>query len=136
MASASGGTALPAAPYARITTAAGKQVYVRLEIANSAQSRAVGLSKRESLAPDSGMLFVFESDGQAPFWMKDTLIPLSIAFISADRTIVEIQDMQPLSEDLHQPARPYRYALEANQGYFRNNGVNAGDRVEFELGGR
>ncbi len=82
------------------------------------------------------MLFVFPSEGQAAFWMKDTSIPLSIAFIAADGRILETRDMQPLSEELHRPTQPYMYALEVNQGFFRQNGVNAGDRVEFRLGGR
>lgn len=96
----------------------------------------IGLSNRSSLAADSGMVFVFSSDTQTPFWMKDTLIPLSIAFISSDGTIVEIQDMQPETENLHYPAKLYRYAVEANQGYFRNNGIVAGDRVDLQLGGK
>ncbi len=82
------------------------------------------------------MLFLFPSDGQAPFWMKNTLIPLSIAFISQDGRILEVQDMAPQTEDLHQPKQPYRYALEVNQGFFRKNGVSAGDKIEFQLGGR
>ena len=82
------------------------------------------------------MLFVFPEDTQVPFWMKDTLIPLSIAFISAAGSIVEIQDMQPQTENLHYPAKLYRYAIEANQGYFRSNRIVAGDRVEFQLGGK
>lgn len=107
-----------------------------LEVADTPESRAVGLSKRSSLPVDAGMLFVFPSDDQAPFWMKDTWIPLSIAFISAGGRIVDLQDMQSMTEELHRPAQPYRYALEVNQGFFKKNGVNAGDRVELQLGGR
>lgn len=81
------------------------------------------------------MLFVFQQDQGGAFWMKNTLIPLSIAFIAADGSIVDIQDMQPLSEDLHRPSRPYRYALEVNQGFFRDNGLGPDSRVEFHLGG-
>ncbi len=95
-----------------------------------------GLMNRTYLAPDSGMVFVFPSDTQTPFWMKDTLIPLSIAWISSDGTIVEIQDMQPETENLHYPAKLYRYAIEANQGYYQKNGIVAGDKVELQLGGR
>lgn len=107
-----------------------------LEVADTPESRATGLSKRSSLPENAGMLFVFPSDGQAPFWMKDTWIPLSIAFISSDGRIVDIQDMQPMAEDLHRPAQPYRYALEVNQGFFEKNGVSTGDRVDLQLGGR
>ncbi len=126
----------PTAPSAQITTAAGRQVVVRLEVADTPETRATGLSRRPSLPEDAGMLFVFPADGQAAFWMKDTLIPLSIAFISAEGRILEIRDMERLSEDLHRPAQPYRYALEVNQGFFKRNGVSAGDRVEFQQGGR
>jgi uncharacterized membrane protein (UPF0127 family) len=78
---------------------------------------------------DVGMLFVFPADTDGPFWMKDTLIPLSIAFIAADGTIVNVQDMQPQSTDLHSPGARYRYALEVNQGYFARAGVKPGDKV-------
>ncbi len=123
----------PSGPYARIVTAAGRQLYVKLEVADTPQARATGLSNRPSLPGDAGMLFVFPADQQAAFWMKDTLIPLSIAFISSEGRIVEIQDMERLSEDLHRPALPYRYALEVNQGFFKKNEVSPGDRVEFHL---
>jgi uncharacterized membrane protein (UPF0127 family) len=123
-------------PYARIATASGKQVNIKLEIADTPSTRETGLMNRNSLPADSGMLFVFPSDILAAFWMRNTLIPLSIAFISADGTIINIQDMQPLSESLHAPATMYRYALEANLGFFKDNGVIAGDRAEFQLGGR
>lgn len=129
-------TGAPSPPYAKITAASGKVVYLKLEIADTPQSQQTGLMHRTQLASDAGMVFVFPSDTQGPFWMKDTLIPLSIAFISADGVIVDIQDMQPLSEDLHRPSRPYRYALEVNQGFYRSNGIAQGDRVEFQLGGR
>ncbi|KKM61697.1 hypothetical protein LCGC14_1529160, partial [marine sediment metagenome] len=93
--------------------------------------RGRGLMDREELPEDGGMLFVFLGDTQAAFWMKDTLIPLSIAFIAADGTILDVQDMEPLSEDAHRPPEPYRYALEVNQGWFREHGLGRGDRVEI-----
>lgn len=127
--------ATPGAAYATITTGDGRRVRVRLEVAATPESRAVGLSRRQSLPEDAGMLFVFPSDGQAAFWMKDTSIPLSIAFISAEGRILEIQDMDALSEELHRPAQPYRYALEVNRSFFRRSGVTVGDTVEFHLGG-
>lgn len=91
---------------------------------------------RTHLDADAGMLFTFPAEDRAPFWMKNTLIPLSIAFVSSGGVILETQDMQPLSEDLHTPASPYKYALEVNQGYFASNGIAPGDKVEFQLGGR
>lgn len=120
---------------ATIRTSTGSVATVRLEIAGTPEERSRGLSRRPSLPEDAGMLFIFPGDEQVPFWMKDTLIPLSIAFIAADGRIVDIQDMQPLTEDLHRPSRPYRYALEVNQGFFKRSGVAVGDRVEFRLGG-
>ena len=93
--------------------------------------RARGLMQRPTMAEDAGMLFVFPADTDGPFWMKDTLIPLSIAFIAADGTIVNVQDMQPQTTDLHAPGARYRYALEVNQGYFARAGVKTGDRVEL-----
>ena len=76
------------------------------------------------------MLFVFPSDTEARFWMKDTPSPLSIAFIAADGTILDVQDMEPFSTELHRPPQPYRFALELNQGWFERNGFGVGDRVE------
>lgn len=102
-----------------------------MELARTAGERSRGLMFREELAEDGGMLFVYVEDTEAGFWMKDTLIPLSIAFIAADGTILDIQDMEPLSEDTHRPPEPYRYGLEVNQGWFQQNGFNVGDRVEI-----
>ncbi|MER3404798.1 MAG: hypothetical protein C4289_06230 [Chloroflexota bacterium] len=114
-------------PYVQITTAHGAQVIVYVEIADTPELRALGLMNREALAEDHGMLFVFEQDVQVPFWMKDTLIPLSIAFIAADGTIVDIKDMQPLDLSLVYSQAPYRYALEVNQGFFAAHGIGIGD---------
>lgn len=109
----------------------GSEYNLTVEVARTAEERARGLMFREELAEDAGMLFVYESDSAASFWMKDTLIPLSIAFIAADGTILEVQDMEPLSEERHRPAQPYRYALEVNRGWFEGHGLGAGDRVEI-----
>jgi hypothetical protein len=109
----------------------GEGVELMVELARTAGERSRGLMFREELAEDGGMLFVYEEDTEAGFWMKDTLIPLSIAFIAADGTILDIQDMEPLSEDTHRPPEPYRYALEVNQGWFREHGLGREDRVEI-----
>gem|GEM_PF-1502954 len=123
-------------PVARITASDGKLVVVNVEVADNDQSMMVGLSKRQSMPEDAGMVFVFPSDVQVPFWMKDTWIDLSIAFIASDGKIVEIQDMANNTEDIHQPSKAYRYSLEVNEGFFKRNGINTGDKVEFQLGGR
>ena len=106
-------------------------VELRVELARTAGERSRGLMFREELAEDGGMLFVYVEDTEAGFWMKDTLIPLSIAFIAADGTILDVQDMEPLSEDTHRPPQPYRYGLEVNQGWFQEHGLGRGDRVEI-----
>jgi uncharacterized membrane protein (UPF0127 family) len=89
-----------------------------------------GLADRTSL--DGGMLFDFEETVTFGFQMRETLIPLSIVFISTDLIIVDIQEMEPLSEVVYDPAEPYRYAVEVNQGYFKNNNIQVGDRIEFK----
>ena len=91
----------------------------------------MGLMFRKRLAENQGMLFVFEEDSRLSFWMKDTELPLSIAFIASDGTIREIRDMKPLSLNSVQSSRNARYALEVNQGWFSNRGIAAGDKVQL-----
>jgi uncharacterized membrane protein (UPF0127 family) len=105
--------------------------FVLVEIARTDAERQRGLMERTRLDDGAGMLFVFPGTSTAPFWMKNTLIPLSIAFISEERVIVDIQDMQPLDETLHFPAARYRYALEVPQGWFARSGVTVGQPVEL-----
>lgn len=109
-----------------------EEVNLRLEVARTSAERAKGLMDRSSLASDQGMLFVFERPAQGAFWMKNTYIPLSIAFVSQDGVILDIQDMEPLSLEQHRPASAYSYAIEANKGFFSDNGIAAGDRVQLE----
>jgi uncharacterized membrane protein (UPF0127 family) len=107
---------------------------LQVEIAKTSAERAVGLMNRSSLGADAGMLFAFPGDTQAGFWMKDTLVPLSIAFMKADGTIVHIEDMQPQTEALHHSTEPYRYAIEANQGWFASHNVVVGGKAEIPSG--
>jgi uncharacterized membrane protein (UPF0127 family) len=116
-------------PQLVITNSAGSLLHLYVEIADTPEKQETGLMHRTALAADQGMLFVFPGATTIPFWMRDTLLPLSIAFIAGDGTIVDIQDMQPLDETLHNPARPYVYALEVNQGYFRQHRVAVGNQV-------
>lgn len=107
---------------------------VEVEIASTPKDLQTGLMNRASLLEMRGMLFDFSLYGESvsiPFYMKDTLIPLSIAFIAGDGTIVDIQDMEPLTETLHYPAKPYRKALEVNQGWFERHGIKVGDTVQY-----
>jgi uncharacterized membrane protein (UPF0127 family) len=118
-------------PVVRFTGADGRMHDVKVELVASPAERARGLMERPSMPEDAGMLFVFPTDTDGAFWMKDTLIPLSIAFIAADGTVVALDDMQPQSTDLHQPGARYRYALEVNQGYFARAGIRVGDKVQL-----
>ena len=86
---------------------------------------------RESMDENHGMLFVYDRDSKKSFWMKNTKIPLSIAFIAADGTIREIYDMEPLSTRIVDSRYSVRYVLEVNQGAFERHGIKAGDKVEF-----
>jgi uncharacterized membrane protein (UPF0127 family) len=79
------------------------------------------------------MLFVFESETTRSFWMKDTLIPLSVAYLDSEGRIIDIQDMQPLDETSHPSAEPAQYALEVNQGFFEERGVEVGDTAELPV---
>ena len=103
---------------------------VVVEVADDDAERAHGLMEREKLAPDAGMLFVYGAEAPRTFWMKDTRIPLSIAYIDSVGRIVRIADMQPLDETPVPSYRPARYALEMEQGWFTAHGVAVGAKVE------
>lgn len=100
-----------------------------MEIAHSPSLRERGLMHREEMPEDEGMLFVFEGSVRNPFWMRNTRIPLSIAFLARDGRVIEIQEMSPGDETLHLPLSEYYYALEMNGGWFRRNGIGRGDVV-------
>jgi len=99
------------------------------EVADSDSERERGLMFRKELADGSGMLFVFASDQRLAFWMKNTQLPLSIAWIESDGTIGGIQDMTPFSLAPVESTRFVRFALEVPQGWFARSGVQVGDRV-------
>ena len=86
---------------------------------------------RESLAEDQGMLFAYPEERILGFWMKNTLIPLDIAYINREGRIVDIKQMEPQSTQTHNSAAPAMYALEMNQGWFEANGIRVGDLIEF-----
>jgi uncharacterized membrane protein (UPF0127 family) len=119
---------------ARFTNSSGDTVDLSIEIADTPAERSTGLMNRESLPEDAGMLFDFGNDTNAGFWMRNTLIPLSIAFISSNGVILHIEDMEPLDKTLHYSPSLYRYAIEVNQGWFDRNGIAVGDAVEFNAG--
>ncbi|MDR3276045.1 MAG: DUF192 domain-containing protein [Treponema sp.] len=107
----------------------GGQAGISAEIARTGEERAQGLMYRETLADGEGMLFVFDRDQILSFWMKNTLIPLSVAFIAHDGTIREIHDMQPQDLSGVSSSRSLRYALEVPQGWFDRAGIKVGDRL-------
>lgn len=100
------------------------------EVATTPEERAKGLMNRFSLRPDNGMLFVFERPEPLSFWMKNTFIPLSIAFLDAQGRILNIEDMAPQTATTHWSKAPGLYALEMRKGWFAERGIKAGDRVE------
>jgi uncharacterized membrane protein (UPF0127 family) len=102
---------------------------VRAEVAADFTTRMQGLMHRESLAPNAGMLFVFDETAIHCMWMKNTLIPLSVAFIDTTGTIVNIADMQPHSEQSHCAAAPAVFALEMTRGWFAQRGIKAGAKI-------
>lgn len=106
-------------------------VEVTAEIADNDALRQRGLMERDSLPKDHGMLFVYPQAQVLSFWMHDTPLPLSIAFIDPDGTIADIQKMAPLSDSTHESSRAVMYALEMRQGWFEEHGVRPGDRVRF-----
>jgi len=106
---------------------------VKAEIARTQEERAQGLMYRKELPDGEGMLFVFERDQVLSFWMKNTYIPLSIAYITSDGRIVEIRDMYPHDESSVLSGRSVRYALEVPQNWFSRAGVRLGDIVTIDL---
>ncbi len=102
---------------------------IRAEVAANNDTRMRGLMFRKALEPNQGMLFVFDELATHCMWMKNTLIPLSVAFIAADGVIVNIADMKPHDETTHCAQRPVPYALEMDRGWFASRGLKAGVRI-------
>ncbi len=106
-------------------------IEIEVEIADEESERSKGLMFRESLPENRGMLFVYPEERPLGFWMRNTLIPLDIAFIDREGRIVDIQQMQPRDETTHYSKAPAMYALEMNEGWFAAHDIEVGDRVEF-----
>jgi hypothetical protein len=102
---------------------------IRAELANTPQTRQNGLMFRRQLASSSGMIFVFPDPQRVSMWMKNTLIPLSVAFLDAEGRILNIEDMEPHSEQSHSSTGFAKYALEMNQGWFAERAIREGDQV-------
>ena len=116
-----------------IDASGGEKVEVRVEVADDLAEQARGLMNRTTLGENRGMLFVYPQERELSFWMKNTLIPLSIAFIDSESRIKDIQDMKPLDDEppSYVSADPAQYALEVNRGFFEERGVKVGDRIEL-----
>jgi uncharacterized protein len=102
---------------------------IRAEVVSDPGTRAQGLMYRKSMAQNAGMLFIFDEAAVHCMWMKNTLIPLSVAFIDDRGAIVNVEDMEPQTEASHCAAQPVRYALEMNRGWFAARGVKPGSRL-------
>jgi uncharacterized membrane protein (UPF0127 family) len=102
---------------------------LKVEVAKTPAERQRGLMNRESLPAGRGMLFDFGRNVETAFWMKDTSIPLSIAFIDTDRKVLSVKDMVPYDLAAVEPPGEYRYAVETNRGWFGEHGIGPGDRA-------
>lgn len=103
---------------------------IRAEVARTPMQTQTGMMFRQQMGANEGMLFVFDQAERRCFWMKNTLLPLSIAFIADDGSIVNLADMQPRSEESHCAAEPVRFALEMNQGWFAKRGIKPGFKLK------
>lgn len=114
-----------------LTMSAGMHL-IKAEVALTPEQHQIGLMHRTSMGANEGMLFVFDRPGQQCFWMKNTLIPLQIAFLADDGTVVNLAEMKPQSLDSHCSTRPVRFVLEMNTGWFSKRGIQAGARLRGE----
>ena len=115
----------------RVKLSAGMHL-IDAQVASTIEQRSTGLMFRRDMPQSEGMLFVFEQATVQCFWMKNTLLPLTAAFVANDGTIVNLADMKPRTTESHCSKEPVRYVLEMNQGWFGKKGIKAG----FKLGGQ
>ncbi len=113
----------------RTTLSAGMHL-IQVQVASTPEQRATGLMHRTEMPVNEGMLFVFEQPAGQCFWMKNTRIPLTAAFIADDGTIVNLADMKPQTLDAHCSKAPVRYVLEMNQGWFAKRHIQAGHKLK------
>jgi len=120
-------------PQLKTATLKSGSVQMIVEVAKTEGERNRGLMFRKNLADGKGMLFVFETDQKVSFWMKNTSIPLSVAYMGSDGTILQIIDLVPFSLEPRTSERSIRYALEAPKGWFDRAGLKVGDKCEIPL---
>jgi hypothetical protein len=106
---------------------------LQVELATTSEQRSRGLMFREDLPSNGGMLFVYDWEGYRSFWMKNTPLPLSAAFLDAERRILNIAQMEPFDETSHRSAEPAQYVLEVHQGWFAERGIGPGDVATFQV---
>jgi uncharacterized membrane protein (UPF0127 family) len=112
----------------RITLSAG--IYqMDIQVALTPEQHQIGLMYRTEMPQGEGMLFVFQAPSKQCFWMKNTLLPLTAAFVADDGSIVNLEDMKPQTTDSHCSLKPVRYVLEMNQGWFAKKGLKAGSKL-------
>ena len=116
----------------RVTLTAGMH-RIDAQVAQTHEQRATGLMFRKEMPQHEGMLFVFEQPTKQCFWMMNTFLPLTAAFIADDGTVVNLADMKPQSTDSHCSEKPVRYVLEMNQGWFAKKGLAAGSKLSSEI---
>ena len=107
---------------------------LKVDVAATHAQRQRGLMYRDSLDDGWGMIFVFAAEEPLTFWMENTTVPLSIAFVGSDLVVRDIQDMEPMSRALHPSKAPAKYAIEVNKGWFASRGIAPGARVQFSPG--
>lgn len=120
-------------PRVRITAG---MYQIDAQVAKTAEQRQTGLMFRKEMPQGEGMIFVFEQPATQCFWMKNTLIPLTAAFVADDGRIVNLADMKPKTEDSHCSKEPVRFVLEMNQGWFERKNIKAGTKLGGELFGQ
>ena len=106
---------------------------IEAQVAQTPEQRQIGLMFRKEMPQAEGMIFVFEQPATQCFWMKNTVLPLTAAFVADDGRIVNLADMQPMTEDSHCSKEPVRYVLEMNQGWFARKNIKEGSRLGGEL---
>ena len=116
----------------RVKLSAGMHL-IDAQVAFTPEQRQTGLMFRKEMPQQEGMIFVFEQATQQCFWMKNTLLPLTAAFVADDGTIVNLADMKPQTTDPHCSAQPVRYVLEMNKGWFAKKGIKAGSRLRGQV---
>jgi uncharacterized membrane protein (UPF0127 family) len=115
-----------------VTTLGVGMYNIKAEVATAPEQHEIGLMYRTQMPTNDGMLFIFERAGQQCFWMKNTLIPLAVAFVADDGTVVNVDEMKPQTLDTHCSTKPVRFVLEMNTGWFSKHGVKAGSKLSGE----